>query len=91
MQTPLDFCDELLSAAAQDEGTGFCGGAEGKEVVAFGAELDLFEEAAGAEVVRLDVAAGGLGGGACGGADAGEVGSRDAAGAEDVTVGEVSG
>ena len=63
----------------------------GEDVVAFGADLDFFKEAAVSEVWGLDVGAGGLDGGAGCGADAVEVGGGDAAGAEDVAVGEVSG
>jgi len=91
VQGALDFGDELLGAAAEDQGAGFGGGAGGKEVVALGADLDFFEKPAGAEVGGLDVGTGGLNGGAGGRADAIEVGRGDAARAEDVAVGKVLG
>jgi len=85
----LDFGDELLGAAAEDERACLCFRAGGEEVVALGADLDFFEEATGAEVSGLDVGAGGLDGGAGGAADAVEVCGGDTSGAEDVAVGEV--
>lgn len=69
----LDFGDELLGAAAEDQSAGFCGGTGGEEVVALGANLNFFEGAAGAEVFVADVAAGGLDGCARGRADTVEV------------------
>lgn len=90
VQAALDLCDELLGAAAEDEGASACAGAAPEEVVALGPNLHLVEGAAGAEVVGRDVAAGGLDGGAGGAANAVEVGGRDTPGAEDIAVCKVS-
>ena len=70
----LDFGNELLGATAEDQGAGFCCWAAREEVVALGADLDLFKGRAGAEVGGLDVGAGGLDGSSCGGADTVKVG-----------------
>lgn len=87
----LDLADELLGAATENEGACSCLGAAPQEVVPFGADLDLVEGAACAEVMRGDIAAGGLDGGAGGTADTVEVGGGNTASAEDVAVGKVSG
>lgn len=91
VQGALDFGDELLGAAAQDQGAGLGLGAVLEEVEALAADLALVEGPAHAEVVGLDVGAGGLDGGAGGLDDAVHVLGGDAAGAEDVAVGEVLG
>lgn len=89
MQAAFHLRDELFRAAAEDEGARLGGGAAFEEIEALAADLALFEFRAGAEVLRLDVGAGGGDAAACGLDDTFEVVGRDAAGAENVTVGEV--
>ena len=86
----LDLGDELLGAAAEDEGAGAGGGAALKEVEALVADLALLEPFAGTEVSGADVGAGAGDCAATGLDDAFEVVRGDAAGAKDVAVGEVS-
>ena len=89
MEGALDFGDELLGAAAEDERAGFGFGAVFEEVEALAADLALVEGAAGSEVLRVDVGAGGLDGSSCGLDDTLEVVGCNSACAEDVSVCEV--
>ena len=91
VQTPLHLGDELLCTPSQDEGARLGLGAAFEEIEALAADLALLESFAGAEVVVLDVGAGAGDGAAAGLDDALEIVGRDAAGAEDVAVGEISG
>lgn len=91
MEGAFDFGDELFGATTEDEGAGFGLWAVGEEVEAFGADLAFFEEAARAKVRRVDVGAGGLGGGAGGLTDTFEVVGGDTARAEDVSIGKILG
>lgn len=90
VQTSLHLRDELLGSPPQDEGARFGLRAAFEEIEALAADLALLETFAGAEVVVLDVGAGAGDGAAAGLDDALEVVGRDAAGAEDVAVCEVS-
>lgn len=90
VETAFGFGDELLGAAAEDEGTCFGGGTAFEEIESFAADLTFFEFLAGAEVLGLDVGACGGDAAACGLDDALEVVGGDSAGAEDVAVSEVS-
>lgn len=91
METAFDFRDELLCAAAEDKRACFGCRTAFEEVEAFVADLTFFKFGAGTEVLGLDVGAGGGDGAAGSLNDALEVVGGDAAGAEDVAVGEVPG
>lgn len=88
VQTALDLGDELLGAAAEDERACLGRRAVLEQVEPLAADLPLLEPPARAEVLGPDVGARGLDRAADGLDDALEVVGRDAAGAEDVTVGE---
>ena len=91
MQTSLHLGDELLGSPSQDESARFSLRAALEEVEALAADLSLLEPFTSAEMVVLDVGAGAGDGAAAGLNDALEVVGGDAAGAEDVAVGEISG
>ena len=90
VQTPLHLGNKLLRSAPEHQRTRLRLRAALEEIEALAADLALFEAQAGAEVVGLDVGAGAGDGAAAGLDDALEVVRGDAAGAEDVAVGEVS-
>lgn len=90
METSFHFGDELLCASTENERACFRRGAALKEVETLAADLTLFELFTCAEVLGLDVGAGGGDAAACGLDDAFEVVGGDTASTEDVTICEVS-